>query len=612
MKCKSLAGLLCITSFLAPWVHAESILTVGNVKVKAGNVVTIPIDFENGDSVVGLQFDLFLPIDEIQQIDVGECFTEDFKANAISACRQQTAPNNDVIRYLLVKTDLSPLPSGHLTDLVIHTKPNAFSGRYLLSVTPSTALAPKGGGDMIPLALQDGQLEIVGGQHASAAPAEVEPILFTASIFSESLDLDPSTAASHKTVSDFELLADNPTSLSVQLPDDVVITATRKEFRADRGFVPRIGTGEPLRDPAVSANEREYFWRGSEDQTDVRFTVHDGYVRGSITAPDGAYTVAGPFGDVAVNLIDPDNLPPSDAEAFLSTEITYTVQIQDPIEPVSTYSVANVDIDVLVMFTEQARTDAGGQTGLDALIAESMNNLNSAAQDGETQGVSFNLADTQQLFGFTPTGITIGNVIDDLRSIRLDPSVRSARDSADADIVMVLLRNFFDAQNQQQLGACGVAFLQNKICAPNTDPPDSNCTVGATYEDYAYGWASVFCTTLPQRHSFPHEIGHIMGAEHHSLFSHPPSVASFPWSFGYEDRVNAIATLMWAPRVSDPETPQYIQFSNPGVLINGFVSGVDGESENASTLFRLAPVVAGFRGPASEVIFRDSFETGVP
>lgn len=69
---------------------------------------------------------------------------------------------------------------------------------------------------------------------------------------------------------------------------------------------------------------------------------------------------------------------------------------------------------------------------------------------------------------------------------------------------------------------------------------------------------------------------------------------------------------MWAPRPGDPETPQYLQFSNPRVQINSFVSGVDGESENASTLFRLAPVVAGFRGPASEVIFRDSFETGVP
>lgn len=69
---------------------------------------------------------------------------------------------------------------------------------------------------------------------------------------------------------------------------------------------------------------------------------------------------------------------------------------------------------------------------------------------------------------------------------------------------------------------------------------------------------------------------------------------------------------MWAPGYMHPETTQYIQFSNPRVLINSFVSGVDGESENASTLFRLAPVVAGFRGPASEVIFRDSFETGVP
>lgn len=454
-------------------------------------------------------------------------------------------------------------------------------------------------------------MRIVGGQHPSARPEEVKPVLFSDSNFTEYFDRDPSTSISHKVVNDFGLLAGNPESLSVRLPNNVLIFTSRKKFKAEKGFVARVGTGEPLPDPYLSETERSYLWRGFEDQTDVRFTVHNGYVRGSIVSPEGVYTVAGPFDDVAVNLIDLNNLPPSDAETFLGAGRSHYAPIQNLVEPTLPYSVADVDIDVLVMFTAQARIDAGGQVGLDALIQESMNSLNAAVQDSEIEGVSFNLAGTGELVGYTPSSDR-EEIENDLRKIRINHSANSARDNTNADVVMVLLRNFYDSQGNPQLAACGAAFLQNKICYPNTIPPDPNCTVGETFKEYAYGWASVTCATLPQRHSFPHELGHIMGAEHHSLSSSDPVLASFPWSFGYENRANAIATLMWAPNPGDPETPQYLQFSNPQVQINGFDSGVDGESENASTIFRLAPLVSGFRGPAVEVIFRDSFETGIP
>lgn len=147
------AVLFCACS----WVRAESTLVVGEVKVKASGQVIIPIGFENDGSVVGLQFDLFLPIDEIQNVDVGECFVKDVLSTNINACGQMKPPNHDVIRYLLVNSTLSPVPSGHLTDLVIDIKPNAFSGHYSLTISPNTALAISKDAGLLPLAFQNGK-----------------------------------------------------------------------------------------------------------------------------------------------------------------------------------------------------------------------------------------------------------------------------------------------------------------------------------------------------------------------------------------------------------------------------------------------------------------------
>lgn len=364
MKCFILLGFFFLQFNLSSVVHAEPTLLIGDTNVRAGNKVIIPIDFENDGSAVGIQFDLFLPIAEIQEIDIGNCFTQKYKKYTISGCRQQAAPNHDVVRYLLVSSDLSPLPSGRLANLVIHTKQDAYSGRYRLSFAASTALASPGDGNQIAITTQSGNLELTGGQPTSSRPPKFEPVLFAAKSFVERRNQNFSITGSFSTNSEFELMADNPSSLTIRLPNDKLIGVERKGFEANTGFVPRIGSGEPLRDPSMLATERSYFWRGSDDHTDARFTIHKGFVRGTINSPEGMYTVIDPFEDVVVALIDPDNLPPSDDGIIESKDaITAIEPALFPSQVAQTYSVTDVEIDVLVMFTAQARTDAGGTTG---------------------------------------------------------------------------------------------------------------------------------------------------------------------------------------------------------------------------------------------------------
>ncbi len=179
-----LARLMAGVALLAMSAAQAATLTIGDAKVRAGGKATIPIDFQNDGRAVGLQFDVFLPIDEIAKVDVGKCFAGKFRKYAIAGCRQMDAPNHDVVRYIITTSDLSPLPSGRLANLTLHTKSDAFSGRYRITMAESTAQAVEADGTAMPVSLISSDMQISGGRPASTRIAEVEPILFGGSSFS--------------------------------------------------------------------------------------------------------------------------------------------------------------------------------------------------------------------------------------------------------------------------------------------------------------------------------------------------------------------------------------------------------------------------------------------
>ncbi len=333
-----------------------------------------------------------------------------------------------------------------------------------------------------------------------------------------------------------------------------------------------------------------------------------------LSTPDRSFVVDGNFGQINLAELDLSALPSAHGDV-LNEGLEQVNSIAAMSNPATARAVTGpVNIQVLAMYTPDARDDAGGQAALDALIQASMDSLNSATADSDIGSITFGLAGSQLLNGFSP-GPTPEDARNALRALRLNNVVRTARDNTLADIVITFVKDV-SAPGGAQLAACGNAFVQNQECSPGVT--GATCGVGTAFEDFAYGWVSVECATLPNLFSFAHEVGHIMGSEHQrdescwlgsgACGSNPPDIASFDFAYAAFDSFGAdrFQTLMGAfPALVAP--PQFVQFSNEEVLINGQASGVAGEAENAETVSTLAPIVEGFREETP--IFSDGFES---
>lgn len=266
-----------------------------------------------------------------------------------------------------------------------------------------------------------------------------------------------------------------------------------------------------------------------------------------------------------------------------------------------------VELDLLIMYTAQAELDAGGPAGLDALIQQSIDNTNQAFINSGFSDLSVNEVHRELLTGFVPSGSTVSDAIADRDQLRLNSQILSARDAYHADVIMVLLRNFFDNNGNPQLGACGIAYLQSPTCGGVGDV--SQCGVGTSFEEYALSWTSVECAALAGRNSFPHELGHLMGAEHQpGPVSQDPIDASFVWSYAHLSTTGSpFGTLMWVPNPT--ELPQPLNFSNPDVLIGTLASGIADQRDNIRTLEALTPIMEQYRTPPPELVFADGFES---
>lgn len=304
-------------------------------------------------------------------------------------------------------------------------------------------------------------------------------------------------------------------------------------------------------------------WRGHIEPGggSVTFTLRDGVVIGRIETTAGLHGLTTlPDGDQVLIWYQQDRFP----ECAGGIEPEFSGALPQTMDaPVAGDSAER--IDVMVLYTPQARSGAGGISQIQAAIQNAVDLANSAFIDSDVF-TRFNLVHAAQA-----SRNDSGNISSDLSWLRNDPTVASLRDTHAADLVSLIVES----------GGCGIGYVMR-------DPDPS-------FEEFGFQVTARYC--IPNL-TWAHEHGHNMGMEHDPENGVPPFVASYPWSFAHFVD-GEFRTVMSYSNQCSFGCPRVGRFSNPAINFNGFPTGIANQRDNHRTANLVDDIVANFRQSGS-------------
>lgn len=225
-------------------------------------------------------------------------------------------------------------------------------------------------------------------------------------------------------------------------------------------------------------------------------------------------------------------------------------------------------IDVLIVYTAQARTSAGGETALRALANACIASTNLAYDNS-------GIATRARAVRIAEVSYDESNVLNtDLLRLRIPgdgylDEVHALRNSAGADAVCLLVASS---------GTCGIAYVMS--------------TPAASFESLAFSVVSTSCAV--GNLSFAHELGHNLGCEHNQGQG---SNGAFPFAYGH--RFTGLSGTQWRTVMSAVPGLRIAHFSNPSITYDAVPTGVpEGQpnpADNARCIAGTAGIVSGFR-----------------
>ncbi len=303
-------------------------------------------------------------------------------------------------------------------------------------------------------------------------------------------------------------------------------------------------------------------WRGTvEGQADsgVTISLKNGFLAGTIRTSTELYEIRPSEGKKhIVEKVDPTAFPAeSDSDDLIIG--SDTLASATTVNP----SIGNdgvIQIDLLSVYTAQAKAAAGGDAQIDTIIQAAVDNANTAFINSQINA-HYNLVATEEVV-YTESGYT-GT---DLPWVQSSPVVAALRNQYAADMVSMIVQNGGTA--------CGTGYIMG--------------TPSASFASQAFQVTDMDCAV--GNLSFAHEHGHNLG------MAHDPANAGgayYPWSFGHF--VNSVfRTVMSYPGTCN--CPRIPYFSNPNIVYAGYPTGLPDQRDNARTANLTTPIVSGFRG----------------
>jgi hypothetical protein len=312
-------------------------------------------------------------------------------------------------------------------------------------------------------------------------------------------------------------------------------------------------------------------WNGTLDGVDLgsaALAVYDGALVGQVWTPAAVYRIGhAPDGTPVVEEIDQAKLP-REGDA-IAPPATGGEMLDADASPAAGDTASQ--IDVMVLYTAAARAAAGGTAAMRAQAVLAVATSNTAYGNNDL---------VQRLRLVYSGEVPITETADfnaDLNTLRANPTVGWLRDMTRADLVSMLV------DHGQGAPLCGIAFVMR--------------TNAVSFAINGFSVVERDCAS--SNLSFPHELGHNMGA-HHDVFVIGTDTGLDPYSHGWVDLVGKFRTVMAYNDQCANSTPTFNctripYFSTPDKTFNGRVVGNAVTADNSRTLSESAPTVANFR-----------------
>lgn len=393
----------------------------------------------------------------------------------------------------------------------------------------------------------------------AAASAQPDALFQLAPGGKVSLRSNPAAAEAWRLAVDSEALAVAPKSLSLVLPDG-------RRIVARKAAAERRAAGDMV-------------WRATlSDGGHATLTLANGYVMGRLeTASDTWELTSHEDGGQVLIRLDPDEFGSCGNQFDLGDPIAFAPPTKGLASRPLIASTRPATLDVMALYTPQARDGAGGVAAIEATIQAAVDSSNTSFINSE-MNVRFNLVHTE-LAARSDSGTAEAN----LSWLRNDPTVQALRDVYQADMVSLILEDVGS-------NLCGQARLLRNESAADFAPNGYQ----VTRRDCAVG-----------NLTYVHEHGHNLGLQHDPLLATPPAGAFTPFAFGHffegifdpeaQLQIGAFRTVMALPSSLCPGCPRKSNFSNPDVDILAEPTGITDARDNARTSSISAPFAANWR-----------------